>query len=39
MDKGVRKPSGFDLHGGSLIPLNLLKDSDSSPGPEMESGL
>ena len=39
MDKGVRKPSGFDLQGGSLIPLNLLGDSDSPPAPGMESGL
>ena len=39
MDKGIRKPSGFDLQGVSLIPLNLLGYSDSSPAPEMESGL
>ena len=39
MDKGVRKPSGFGLQGGPVIPLNLLGDSDSSPAPEMERGL
>ena len=39
MGKSVRKPSGFGLQAGPVIPLNLLGDSDSSPAPKMERGL